>query len=272
MQNSRNDLPPQELLERRQAIVRKLEDAADKTLAVADAANGFASDAAEYAARAGRYSDILFLDNILEAISQNGKSGSLIRSSAEFVDGFVPPDYLLGGILQRRFCYSFTATTNTGKTAIMLLLAAHVALGQAIGDRNVERGRVLFLSGENPDDVRMRWIAMAQQYHFDVDTIEVHFVPGRFKISEMKETIGAEVERRPAASPSSSSTPAPPTSRAMTRTTTTRPAATPACCVVSPNCPAGRVSWSPAIRPRTPARTTYCRVAAARISLRSTAT
>ncbi len=125
----------------------------------------------------------------------NGETAiNLIKSSAEFVADFVPPDYLIEGILQRRFCYSLTARTNTGKTAIMLLFAAHVALGRPIGDRNVERGKVLFLSGENPDDVRMRWIAMSQQLDFDIDSIEVYFIPGTFKISEMKARIAAEIE------------------------------------------------------------------------------
>jgi len=118
----------------------------------------------------------------------------LVKSSAEFVAGFVPPDYLIEGILQRRFCYSFTAKTNTGKTGVMLLFAGHVALGRPIGDRDVERGKVLFLSGENPDDVRMRWIAMSQQMDFDIDEIGVYFIPGTFKISEMKKRIGDEVE------------------------------------------------------------------------------
>src|SRR5262249_42607783 len=31
----------------------------------------------------------------------------LIQSSAQFVQGFVPPDYLIDGLLQRRFLYSF---------------------------------------------------------------------------------------------------------------------------------------------------------------------
>jgi hypothetical protein len=35
----------------------------------------------------------------------------LIVSSAGFLAGFVPPDYLIDGILQRRFCYSMTAPT-----------------------------------------------------------------------------------------------------------------------------------------------------------------
>jgi hypothetical protein len=124
----------------------------------------------------------------------NGAGGQrLIQSSAEFVAGFVPPDYLIEGMLQRRFCYSLTARTSTGKTAIMLLLAAHVALGRPIGDRTVERGKVLFLSGENPDDVRMRWIAMSQEMDFDIQSIDVYFIPGTFKISEMKAKIHAEI-------------------------------------------------------------------------------
>jgi AAA domain len=119
----------------------------------------------------------------------------LIRSSAEFVAGFVPPDYVVGGILQHRFFYSFTGKTGAGKTAIMLLLAASVALGHLFGDRKVKRGRVLYFAGENPDDIRMRWIALSQHMSFDIDTIDVHFIPGTFKISEMQARIRAEIER-----------------------------------------------------------------------------
>jgi hypothetical protein len=37
-----------------------------------------------------------------------------------FLKGFIPPDYLIDGILQRRFIYSLTAPTGGGKTAIAL--------------------------------------------------------------------------------------------------------------------------------------------------------
>lgn len=101
---------------------------------------------------------------------------------------------MFDGILQRRFCYALTAKTGAGKTAILLLLAAHVPLNRPIGERTVEQGRVLFLSGENPDDVRMRWIAMAQQLDFDIDSIDVHFIDHRLKISESMDNIRTEVE------------------------------------------------------------------------------
>ena len=91
------------------------------------------------------------------------RPAGFILSSRNFVAGFTPPEYVLEGVLQRRFIYALTGQTGAGKTAIMLLLAALIALGKAIGDRAIEKGRVLYLAGENADDVRMRWIAMAQQ-------------------------------------------------------------------------------------------------------------
>jgi hypothetical protein len=117
----------------------------------------------------------------------------LIVSSGAFVAGFVPPDYLVDGLLQRRFCYSLTAPTGSGKTAIALLLAAYIALGRAVGEYGVERGRVLYLAGENPDDVRMRWLAMAKALGFDVNAIDAHFLPGVFKLTEIGARIAAEV-------------------------------------------------------------------------------
>lgn len=123
------------------------------------------------------------------------RPASLILSSAEFVADFIPPDYVLEGILQRRFLYSLTGKTGAGKTAIMLLLAAHVAERRAIGDRSVERGCVLYFAGENADDVRMRWIALAQQMGFELDQVEVFFIPGTFKISEMLARVRVEIER-----------------------------------------------------------------------------
>src|SRR6478736_5586093 len=112
-----------------------------------------------------------------------------ILSSAQFVAGFVPPDYVLDGVLQRRFIYSFTGKTGSGKTSILLLVAAHAGLGKAIGDRQVEKGSVLYFAGENADDVRMRWIALAQQLGFDLEDIDVYFIPGTFKISQMQKRI-----------------------------------------------------------------------------------
>lgn len=124
----------------------------------------------------------------------NGATKRLLQSSSDFVRDFTPPDYLVDGLFQRRYLYSITGRTGSGKTAVAMLLAASVAEGRAIGDHEVEPGRVLYLAGENPDDIRMRWIAMSQQMDFDIDAIDVHFIPGIFAVSEMADRIATEVK------------------------------------------------------------------------------
>jgi hypothetical protein len=118
----------------------------------------------------------------------------LMLSSAEFVAGYRPPDYLIDGLLQRRYVYALTAPTGSGKTAIALLIAAHVAMGKAIAGREVEKGRVLFFAGENPDDVRSRWIKLCEELDEDKDTMDVVFMPLAPNLSEKKirERIDAE--------------------------------------------------------------------------------
>jgi len=128
-----------------------------------------------------------------EAKKRGPPTPPLIQSSAAFTRDFIPPDYLVDGILQRRFCYSLTAKTGTGKTAVLLRVSAHVALGRAIGSIQVEQGKVLYFAGENPDDIRMRWIGLAQDRGFDDEEIQVHFIPGTFKISAMRARITEEM-------------------------------------------------------------------------------
>jgi hypothetical protein len=119
----------------------------------------------------------------------------LIKSSKEFVAGFVPPDYLVDGLLQEAFLYSLTGATGAGKTAVTLRLAASVALGVVFANRETKKRRVLYLAAENPVDVRMRWIALAQQMDFVADTIEVYFIEGAFKISQMAAKLKEEATR-----------------------------------------------------------------------------
>jgi hypothetical protein len=131
---------------------------------------------------------------IAAAIQRAANASAFRQSSAQFVADFVPPDYLLDGVLIRRYLYSFTGRTGSGKTAVTLLLAACIALGRLYGGREVSRGCVFYLCGENPDDVRMRWIALAKELGFDPETIDVHFFPKRFLISEKYAELAAEAQ------------------------------------------------------------------------------
>ena len=55
-------------------------------------------------------------------------------------------------------------------------------------------GKVLYFAGENPDDVRMRWIAMSEHIGFDINAIDVHFVEGVVDLKELEDRIRAEAE------------------------------------------------------------------------------
>ena len=134
-------------------------------------------------------------DNKDDANTKDAKAkGRLILSSEEFTRGFVPPDYLWDGILLRGYVYSLTARTGEGKTAIMLALSASIALGKDFSGREVAQGKVLYFAGENPNDVCMRWIAMAEHKDFDADFIGVHFISGTFDIGELEQKIRDEVD------------------------------------------------------------------------------
>jgi hypothetical protein len=123
-------------------------------------------------------------------------AGDLIKSSAEFVKGFVPPEYLIDGVLQRRFCYAITAQTGVGKTAVTMLLASLVATGRALDGREVAKGSVLYFAGENPTDIQMRWLGLTREMKMDPETADVHFVPGVVPLSKVAGRIAAEVSAK----------------------------------------------------------------------------
>jgi hypothetical protein len=129
-----------------------------------------------------------------EQRQESSRRRPVMFSSFDFTAGFVPPDYVVVGVLQRRFLYSCTGATGDGKTTWLLLLAAHVGRGLPLGSHECKKGHVVVLAGENPDDVRMRWIAMAEHLKFDPRTIDVHFVPGVFPIKAIKAMIEKKAE------------------------------------------------------------------------------
>jgi hypothetical protein len=110
--------------------------------------------------------------------------GWKIQTSAEFVADFVPPEYIVDGTMQRGRFYTLTAPTGHGKTAVMLYGAAAIAMGDSFAGRETEQGDVLILAGENPDDVRARWIATLEYYQIDPRACRVRFVAGTFSIRQ----------------------------------------------------------------------------------------
>ena len=133
----------------------------------------------------------------LRAVPENGRLAAdpnLIVSITDFLAGFVPPDYLLDGILQRRFVYSLTAQTGHGKTALALLIARLVGGSKpndALGKHAAEKGRVVYFAGENPDDLRMRVIG--DEFLHNDSGARISFIPGTFSIEAMRARIEVEM-------------------------------------------------------------------------------
>src|SRR5262249_52470549 len=115
-----------------------------------------------------------------------------VLSQAEFLAGFVPPDYLVDGVLQRRFIYALTAVTGHGKTALALLLAHVVGStdpNARFGPHAVEKGRVGYFVGENPDDVRCRIKGANSQRSDDPDQDRIHYIEGVFDIAGLQQKL-----------------------------------------------------------------------------------
>lgn len=105
-----------------------------------------------------------------------------VQSAADFTADFVAPEYLIDGVIQRGRLYTLTAPTGAGKTAAMLYASTAIAMGEQFCGRETECGDVLFLAGENPDDVRARFIATMDFYGIDPAKCRVHFIAGTFSI------------------------------------------------------------------------------------------
>ncbi len=116
-----------------------------------------------------------------------------ILSGPDFIGGFVAPGYVVEGIIQRGSLYSLTAKTGHGKTSICVKLVFCFGNGKAFAGHEVEKGNICFLVGENPDDVRARFLVAAEAYGLPV-TKSMSFIPHVFSIEEKFENIQAKAK------------------------------------------------------------------------------
>lgn len=120
-----------------------------------------------------------------------------VQRADAFTADFVAPEYLIDGVVQRGKLYTLTAPTGSGKTAAMLYAATAIGTGITFCDREIEHGDVLFLAGENPDDVRARVIATMEFYGIKPGDCRLHFVAGTFSIRKDMERLKAEADKLP---------------------------------------------------------------------------
>ena len=114
-----------------------------------------------------------------------------ILTAQQFIDGFVAPDFIIDDIVQRGYIYSLTGRTGDGKTALMLSMGIAVATGKPFGGKKTEEGRVVYLAGENPDDIRARFIMMCEGME---ELPDIYFIAGSFDIEETMHNLQKKVQ------------------------------------------------------------------------------
>jgi hypothetical protein len=119
----------------------------------------------------------------------------VIQTTAQFVQEWAPKPFVLKPVLEQGRLYTATGKTGTGKTAIALLIALHIARGAELAGRRVKQCDVLFLAGENHEDVRTRWLTMLKIEGIDPNSVGVHFVGGRFSIEGHFDVVKAHLEK-----------------------------------------------------------------------------
>ena len=112
------------------------------------------------------------LDKLLNDHPQSPPVAFKFKTLAEFCREYVPLDYSIDGLLRTSSLYTLTARTGHGKTAFLVAAAFAVATGRPdIIGVEAKQGRVAYLTFENPDDVRMRFMAAAFLHNIDLDEI-----------------------------------------------------------------------------------------------------
>lgn len=110
-------------------------------------------------------------------------SSIVIKAGDQFLRELSIPAPLIDGLVPRGQLYALTAPTGHGKTAIATLMQLCIANGPPFAGREVERGRVLVLAGENPDDYALRLLATAQAMRMRPDDARgIGVVAGSFGI------------------------------------------------------------------------------------------
>jgi hypothetical protein len=115
--------------------------------------------------------------------------GPIMQPLRHRLENFKLPEYLWDGILIKRFCYSLTAQTGAGKTAVAIRIAFNTARGEKLSGRDVERGTVVYLAGENPDDVDMRWHGICHAEAISPNDLDIHTIAGAGNIMQHAEQI-----------------------------------------------------------------------------------
>jgi AAA domain len=134
-----------------------------------------------------------------KAKPKTAKNGGFrgIVTSEEFMAAMLPPEYLVDGLVEIGYAYSLTARTGHGKTLVGLLAAYGVAHSGLFGTRDVRRGSVLFLAGENPVNVRRQFYGLCRYHGVDPAALPIYWHEGSFDLDAGMDALVEAANRIP---------------------------------------------------------------------------
>lgn len=120
-----------------------------------------------------------------------------IVGARTFLQQFKPLETVIDGLpTARGAIVAITGATGGGKTTLCALLQVCLRLGRDFAGREVTKGSVLVLAGENPDDYAMHLLATIQhlgiepgQLSSPVDSTGLWVIPGTFSVLDQVDHI-----------------------------------------------------------------------------------
>jgi hypothetical protein len=91
--------------------------------------------------------------------------------------------------------YALTGYTGHGKSSATLFLCLCILKGWDFGGHKVLPGAVLYLAGENPDNVMAQWLALCDYHDVEPDQPDMHWHHGYFDIRSSVKDLQAQAEK-----------------------------------------------------------------------------
>ncbi len=105
-----------------------------------------------------------------------------------------PPDYLVDGVIATGRLYSMTGFTGHGKSMVALDIALSVSEGVEWNGHECERGQVVILAGENPENLEDQLYAAAFHKGLKLDGLNIQIIENRFSIEEKLDELVDQLE------------------------------------------------------------------------------